>query len=122
MNHQPPKWAYRFLEWYCNPELLKEIQGDAHELFERKVKESKTLADLQYGWNVLRFFRWKNIRKKSKRTTSYSFLSTAMLQSYLITGFRNIVRNLVPSSINIVGLSIAFGMCHHDFYSHRFLL
>ena len=80
MNHQPPKWADRFLVWYCNPELLEEIQGDAHELFERKVKESKTLADLQYGWNVLRFFRWKNIRKKSKRTTSHSFLSTAMLQ------------------------------------------
>uniref|UniRef100_UPI00404930ED permease prefix domain 2-containing transporter n=1 Tax=Fulvivirga sp. TaxID=1931237 RepID=UPI00404930ED len=29
--HQPPKWADRFLSWYCNPDLLEEIQGDAYE-------------------------------------------------------------------------------------------
>jgi ABC-type antimicrobial peptide transport system permease subunit len=30
-----------------------------------------------------------------------------MLKSYLIVGFRNITRNLVPASVNIIGLSIA---------------
>lgn len=33
-----------------------------------------------------------------------------MLKSYLISGFRNIVRNITPALINIVGLSIAIGI------------
>lgn len=31
MNHQPPKWANKFLEWFCKPELLEALQGDLYE-------------------------------------------------------------------------------------------
>jgi hypothetical protein len=24
----PPQWAQRFLEWYCKPEVLEDLQGD----------------------------------------------------------------------------------------------
>src|SRR5690349_11890102 len=59
----PPRWADRFLAWYCNPELLEEIQGDIHELyFERLHTEGKRMADLKFAYDVLRFFRWSNIR------------------------------------------------------------
>ena len=59
----PPKWANRFLEWYCKPEFLEEIQGDVHELFEaRIIKHGRTRAKLQFAWEVLRFFRWSNIK------------------------------------------------------------
>lgn len=59
----PPRWADRFLTWYCNPDLLEEIQGDAHELyFERLNAEGKRMADLKYIYDVIRFFRWSNIR------------------------------------------------------------
>ena len=65
MNNQPPKWADCFLRWYCNPDLLEEIQGDAHELyFERMKNEGKRAADLKYFWDVLRFFRWSNIKRE----------------------------------------------------------
>ncbi len=58
MSDQPPKWADWFLGWYCNPELLEEIQGDARELYyERLNTEGKRSADLHYVWDVLRFFR-----------------------------------------------------------------
>lgn len=30
----PPKWADRFLVWFCSEELLEEIQGDLHEAFQ----------------------------------------------------------------------------------------
>lgn len=64
MIPSPPKWADRFLRWYCNPALLEEIQGDAHELyFERLHAQGKRMADLKYIWDVLRFFRWSNIRE-----------------------------------------------------------
>ncbi|HTF18906.1 MAG TPA: ABC transporter permease [Chryseolinea sp.] len=63
MTPTPPKWADRFLAWYCNPQVLEEIQGDAHELyFERLRDEGKRMADLKYIYDVLRFFRWSNIR------------------------------------------------------------
>jgi putative ABC transport system permease protein len=64
MNDQPPKWADWFLGWYCNPELLEEIQGDARELyFERLKAEGKRSAALHYAWDVLRFCRWSNIKR-----------------------------------------------------------
>ncbi|MFZ6009055.1 MAG: permease prefix domain 2-containing transporter, partial [Bacteroidota bacterium] len=28
---KPPKWAERFLTWYCRPELLEDLQGDLNE-------------------------------------------------------------------------------------------
>jgi putative ABC transport system permease protein len=101
----PPKWADHFLEWYCNPVLLEEIQGDAHELFRRKAKTSAFRARWQFVWNVLRFFRWRNIRKD--RFKDLSPLKASMFKSYLVTGFRNMVRNATPSIINVTGLSIA---------------
>ncbi|MGD1959443.1 MAG: ABC transporter permease [Fulvivirga sp.] len=64
MSEHPPKWADGFLKWYCDPEFLEEIQGDAHELyFERLEKEGKIRADWKYVIDIIRFFRWSNIHK-----------------------------------------------------------
>ncbi|OEK04734.1 ABC transporter permease [Roseivirga misakiensis] len=66
----PPKWADKFLAFYCKSEFLEEIQGDAHELFQVRVaKKKKTKARLMFIWDVLRFFKWSNI-KKSKKVNS----------------------------------------------------
>jgi putative ABC transport system permease protein len=60
----PPKWAERFLTWYCNPELLEEIQGDAHELYaERLGTRGRFVANVKYIWDVIRFCRVSNIRR-----------------------------------------------------------
>ncbi len=103
----PPRWADRFLQWYCRPDLLEEIQGDAYELFYRSAKVNKQKASVLFAWNVLRFFRWKNIRKSNSSNYSTNFLM--MFRSYFITGFRNMLRNATPSAINIIGLSVAIG-------------
>jgi putative ABC transport system permease protein len=107
MKVSPPRWADRFLEWYCNPELLEEIQGDAYELFYRTAKQSERNAKLGFIWNVLRFFRWRNIRKD--RIQNYTPISIMMIKSYFITGYRNMARNLTTSAINVAGLSLAIG-------------
>lgn len=60
----PPRWADRFLSWYCNSELLEEIQGDAHELYyERLQRKGKFIADIKYIWDVIRFLRMSNVRR-----------------------------------------------------------
>jgi len=102
----PPKWADRFLEWYCHPDLIEEIQGDIYEMFYRKAARQKNTAKVQFIWNVVRFFRWKNI-KKEKRNHYPSNINLSMYKSYFVSALRNITRNLTSSSINIVGLSIA---------------
>src|SRR6187549_995835 len=103
----PPKWADRFLVWYCSPDLLEEIQGDAYELFYRKAEESKPLAKLQFIWNVFRFFRWKNINKT--KTNHYEHqLSIAMLKNIFVVTIRNFLRHPGHSFLNVFGLSAGF--------------
>jgi ABC-type lipoprotein release transport system permease subunit len=102
----PPKWCDRFLEWYCDDYLLEEIQGDALEAFHLRVKEDGvTVAKRKYAWDVIRFFRWSNIKKVN--THHKSLINIAMFKNYLKIGFRNLLKNRVPSAINIFGLSLS---------------
>ena len=99
----PPKWPNRFLEWYCNPTLLEEIQGDAYEMYFRTRKmHSRALADLQFTWNVLRFFRWSNVKRS--RTSSPS--SLMMLHNYFSVFKRGFIKQKGYSFLNIFGLGI----------------
>lgn len=110
MRYKPPVWADKFLQWYCRVDLLEEIQGDAYEIYYRQAKNNKRFADLMYCWNVIRFFRLKNIRKR-KANSSYVniFHFMIILKSYFRSGLRNITRHLTHSTINIAGLSLAIG-------------
>jgi putative ABC transport system permease protein len=87
--------------------MLEEIQGDAYELYYREAKVCKRRADRKFVWNIIRFFRWRNIKSTKK---SYSSNSCAMLKSYLITGMRSLLRHRLNGSINILGLSLAIGI------------
>jgi putative ABC transport system permease protein len=104
----PPKWADRFLEWYCRQDRLEEIQGDAYELFFRTVAHNRRKAKVYFIWNVIRFFRWKNIRRYNKNEPS-TILSLSMLRNYIKIGWRNLMRKKAFSFINMIGLSIGMG-------------
>jgi putative ABC transport system permease protein len=102
-NVSPPKWADRFLEWYCNPAVLEEIQGDAYELYLRTRKaRNKHLANLQFVWNVIRFFRWSNI-KRSRTQSSSSFM---MYKNYFTVFKRGFIKQKGYSFLNVFGLAI----------------
>ncbi len=99
----PPKWANRFLEWYCRPEKLECIQGDLYEIFERRSVAHPRLARWQYVWNVVRFFRPGNLRFVQRYQNSFYHM---MLRSYITAGFRNAMKNGATSLINVSGLSV----------------
>jgi putative ABC transport system permease protein len=102
-NASPPKWADRFLQWYCNPRLLEEIQGDAHELYARTLKEAnRHKADIQYIWNVLRFFKWSNIRRPQSQPSS----NLMMYSNYFAVFKRSFLRQKGYSFLNVFGLAI----------------
>lgn len=101
----PPKWADRFLNWYCDPDLLEEIQGDAWQLyFERLKTEGKAQADRKYIWDVIRFCRWSNIRKPSSRTNIAN--SPAIWNFNFKLAVRNAGKNKTIFGIKTVGLAL----------------
>ena len=74
----PPKWADRFLQWYCHPDLIEEIQGDVYEMFYRKVSDNKNVAKVQFIWNVLTILSTEEYQKTKKE------LSLLQLQSFYV--------------------------------------
>lgn len=107
MKQTPPRWASRFLEWYCNPALLEEIQGDLHELYYKRLNQGHQEANRKFIWDVIRFFRWSNIKRTKNK---YSSNSLTMFSSYFKLGFRNALRNKLTSGVNLFGLSLALGV------------
>src|SRR5277367_5320481 len=107
-NVSPPSWATWVLSWYCKPELLEDLQGDLNEYFQRNTK-SKGLrkAKLIYLIDVLKFFRPYTIRKPEFINLLINWI---MIGSYIKTSGRNIVRNKLFSTVNIVGLAISMSV------------
>ncbi len=104
---QPPKWADKFLQWYCRPDLLEEIQGDAYELFYRQVQINRSKANLSFVWNILRFFRLKNIRKINS-SISNSIITVGMVKNIFKVALRNFLRQPGHSFLNVLGLTVSF--------------
>ncbi|AEE53548.1 ABC transporter permease [Haliscomenobacter hydrossis] len=103
---RPPRWADRFLEWYCRPELLEEIQGDAYELFEvRCAEKGPKLARRAFVWDVLRSFRLSTIRKITIQ------FSPDMYKSNFKIAWRTMTKHKMYSSIKIGGFAIGIAAC-----------
>ncbi len=98
----PPKWADRFLEFYCKDEFLEEIQGDAHEIFERMVHESALKARLAFVWNVLRFFKPSNIKSSNKVNSNY----ITMTKNNFKIAARVLWKQKVNTALNIGSITI----------------
>src|SRR5687768_5642272 len=103
LTPHPPRWAERFLAWYCKPDLLEDLQGDLHEYFDRNVKtKGVQRARLIYVLDVFKFLRLYTIRKPEFFNVLIQWI---MISSYIKTSGRSIARNKLFSSINIVGLA-----------------
>ncbi|MCE7991826.1 MAG: FtsX-like permease family protein [Roseivirga sp.] len=102
-NIAPPRWADRFLAFYCREEFLEEIAGDAHELFEVRLQdEGRQIASLLFIWDVLRFFRWSNI----KSTNRSKITQLMMVKNNFKIATRSLVKHKFYTGINLVGISL----------------
>lgn len=107
-QHRPPAWAQRFIEWYCRPELLEDLSGDLHEYFERNVQShGPRRAKLIYIIDAFKFFRSYTVRRSTFVNLLINYL---MIGSYIKTSGRNLLRNKLFSSINIVSLAISMSV------------
>ena len=107
-NHQPPKWAQRFVEWYCKPKLAEDLVGDLNEYFARNVElMGPRRAKLIYIIDAFKFFRTYTVRAPKFVNL---LINRIMIGSYIKTSVRNVTRNKLFSTINIVGLAIGMSI------------
>ena len=105
---QPPRWAQRFIEWYCKPELAEDLIGDLNEFFERNVDVvGVRRARVIYVIDSFKFLRTYTIRTLKFVNLLINWI---MLGSYIKTSGRNVMRNKLFSAINIVGLAISMSV------------
>lgn len=101
MNPAPPRWADRFLEWFCHPDLLEDLQGDLYELYEEKIASGHPRqAQWLFVWWVLRSFRWEVIQK-----TRLQNIGTMTKNNFKIAA-RVLWRDKFNTLLNIGGLAI----------------
>ncbi len=107
-DHRPPQWAQDFVAWYCKPQLAEDLLGDLHEYFERNVRRlGPRRAKLIYIIDAFRFFRSYTVRTPDFVNVIINWI---MIRSHFKTSVRNIARNKLFSTINIVGLAIGMSV------------
>lgn len=98
----PPRWADRFLAWFCSEALLEEIQGDLHEAYQyRYRKYGRATANRLFVADVFRFFKPYAFEQYSR---AKQFIP--MYHNYLKVAIRNILHRKSFTAVNLVGLSI----------------
>nr|MBX2877560.1 ABC transporter permease [Saprospiraceae bacterium] len=103
MEQQPPKYALKFLRWFCRDDYIEEIEGNLYELFELEQETSIGKAKRNFYWNVLTHFRPEYIRAIARIT---QLINYGMLTNYLKIAWRSILKQKLYSFINIGGLAI----------------
>ena len=108
-NHIPPKIPTQLLRWFCDPELIEDIEGDLTELYSVKCQENVRKAKLKFWLDVVLLFRPGIIKNffGIKGQNSH----TIMFKNYYKTSLRSLMKNPMSTLINLLGLSMAIGVC-----------
>ncbi len=99
----PPRLPLKLLSWFCNPELLEDVEGDLSELFVRRSEKSISKAKLLYLLDVLLLFRPGIIKNFEIKI---GLIDTAMIKNYLKITLRNAFRYKGYTLLNLLGLVI----------------
>ncbi|MEM9327240.1 MAG: ABC transporter permease [Bacteroidota bacterium] len=99
----PPQLFLRFFRWFCNPRLVRPIEGDLMELYRTRVDLlGKRKADRLFVKDVLLLFRKDIIRPVN---STYQLNPYGMLKHNLVITFRSFKRHRSSFLINLLGLT-----------------
>ncbi len=102
----PPDFFTRLFRWFCKEDIYDELQGDLDEEFLLNIEEfGPAKAKRLYRKEVFKMIRPSII--KNFNTQSLSNNHSAMFKNYTLVALRNLGRNKLFSSINIIGLAIS---------------
>ncbi|WP_424962086.1 ABC transporter permease [Ekhidna sp.] len=106
-RHQPPRWADRFLCWFCHDDHLEILRGDVYELYEERLENMKKWkADFFFILDILGLCRPFAFKKRSQNSTQI-----AMFKNYLKITYRTFIKQKVYSFLNVSGLAIGLACC-----------
>ncbi|MBD0259676.1 MAG: ABC transporter permease, partial [Cytophagales bacterium] len=105
---QPPRLAEALLELCYNAHEVEEIQGDLHELFERRLAlHGRRAARHGYWLDVLRFARpFGGRRRLSAPPLPAPTNPFDMLRNYLTISLRTLRRDRTASLISVLGQAV----------------
>ncbi|MEQ9307015.1 MAG: permease prefix domain 2-containing transporter [Marinoscillum sp.] len=107
-DSNPPRLPLQFLRWFCDPELLEDVEGDLFELFVRRLDRRPAWANLIFYIDVLVLFRPGVIRSFEGRSQLNGY---GMFKNYLVASWRNLMKNKRFSAINIFSLTLGIAAC-----------
>ncbi|WP_339810849.1 ABC transporter permease [uncultured Imperialibacter sp.] len=99
----PPKWLLTFLRWFCDPDLLEDVEGDLTELFERRAESSSTRARWLFALDVLKLLRPGIVKNFAFVTTQNN---NAMLFNHIKMAIRHALRYKGYTVLNLFGLIV----------------
>ena len=110
MNSQPkstpPKIPLQFLRWFCDPELIEDVEGDLLELFNIRAEESVSKARLSFAKEVLFLFRPGIIRN-----FKLSLNNQTMFRNYILVALRNARKYKGHTVLNLLSLIVGVASC-----------
>lgn len=108
-NIRPPKWALKFLRWFCREDLSDAVEGDLIELFDRRAEAyGPTKARILFVFNVMMFFRPFAMKRRSNKKGLSAFEMQMLNFRYAA---RNLANSRLYSLINVISLSIGLAAC-----------
>ncbi len=105
---KPPQLPLKALRWFCDPELLEDVEGDLSELFRSRASKNIRLAKLLYARDVLQLFRPGIIKRFGRLNTVNSI---DMLFNHIRTAIRQAAKFKGYTAINISGLVVGLTSC-----------
>ena len=107
MDMKPPRFARKILLTFLREDLAEEVLGDLEERFCNDVtKKSRRKAQLNYWYQVINYLRPFALRNVKRRHIN----QIDMYKSYVIIGWRNLLKNTGYSAINIGGLTLGMAV------------
>lgn len=92
--------ALKFLSWFCDPEILEDVEGDLRELHFKE--DGKVNASYSLWWEVIKLMRPGIIKNISFHTGIHSL---DMLRLHFQQAFRHFKRHKTSFLINLLGLA-----------------
>lgn len=116
MQHLP-KFPYKLFQWFCDPHLFEELQGDLEEAFFENIElQGVKKARKIYTKEVFKMIRPSVFRSLNLIPSNVMRLP----KNYLKTSIRAIKLNPFYVFANIFGLALAISICTIGYFNYRF--
>ncbi len=96
-----PKLGKRLLRWFCDPDLLEDVEGDLSELYAIRWSDNQGQAKRHFWLDLILLMRPGIIKRLGGQNQK---LNTTMLNNFMKTAYRSSVRYKAYTTLNILGL------------------